>query len=147
MRSLGNRRCQQPANLNLDFKTFLAIFELRFLKKIEEIIKAIESELLILCSRTRFTPQIQKRINQLLVHDIEWNRFLNNVNRNCLLPLVGWALLTDHKEQLPETVRQRLESYAEQQLKRKLLFTRKLLEVVTTLESQNIPSLQFKGFG
>jgi hypothetical protein len=104
---------------------------------------AAELSILFLCARTTRQDQ-DARLRRLLRRDLDWGFLLTQAARHCLQPMVAHHL-SRVADEVPSDVRTALEARRENVLGRNLHHLQGLLQVVETLEDEDIPVLSFKG--
>lgn len=104
-----------------------------------------EIQLIIYCSESVITARQNAQITALLHQPLNWTYILKVASRNGVLSLICWNLLQNFDEHLPSEIKEQLNNHFQYYAQRNMFLTGKLREVVSFLNSKDIPVLSFKG--
>lgn len=104
-----------------------------------------ENQLILGCAQTSIPSPTVDRLSELLTQPLDWEYVIAVSSRNGLLPLLSRNLIQNFREQLPETIHERLSFFYLSNARENLYLSFKLAEVVSLLENNGIPVLSFKG--
>ncbi len=102
-------------------------------------------ELLLLCARTRLTPDQHQRAEQLLAGPVDWSVVLQQAQRHRTWPLLYRHLCGDFKSVVPAGVRERLGAYGRKLALFTLQQTQEMIHLMRAFEGAGIQALPFKG--
>jgi len=104
-----------------------------------------ETELLLLCARTRMGPEQARRIRELLTRGLDWIFFVRDALSHDLLPLAYVHLRAVGGSAVPAGILERLGRYFDEHIRRTGRLTEELVRVRGVLDANSIPALPFKG--
>jgi hypothetical protein len=104
-----------------------------------------EVELLLCLARAHLGPEEGARLEALLQTPINWDDFLKLAERHRLLPLCTRHLNALAGGQVPAASMQAMRGYTERNLRRSLLLTGELHNILRVFGEAGIPALPFKG--
>ena len=103
-----------------------------------------EHELLVCCARTDFDA-VQQRVNCLLQNPLDWSYFVGLARRHGVVSLLYHNIHPAFEAKIPAPVLDNLRHYVQDNARRNLLLTSKLLQILSQFEQQQIPVMPFKG--
>jgi hypothetical protein len=112
---------------------------------LETLAPADEFRLLLLCARTRITPQQRELIRSLARRQLDWEFILGKAYWHALSPLLSRNLHALCADLVPRQVLRQLESHYIASAKRNLALTAELIKVLRILKSGNIIAVPYKG--
>jgi hypothetical protein len=104
-----------------------------------------ESELLVCCSRTNITPKTTDRIKTLLMKEIDWEYLLRTAINHGVMPLLYKNLNANLQDSVPESFFKKLKDYFYTNIKRNILLTEEMFEILNKFEALGISAIPFKG--
>ncbi len=104
-----------------------------------------EDQLILLAARKDLSPDVERRMVQLLQSDLDWERFLNQVLAHRVYPLVYRTLRRCSSDLIPSPILSRLKSETYQNGARNLLYKQELLRLVERFYRDGIPAIPYKG--
>lgn len=104
-----------------------------------------EMRLLLTSARIVLRPIDSERIVGLCRGQLNWQIFLNLVDRHCIAPLVWHSLRTVEKAPIPDFLLVELRQRVEKNVRYALLQTAELLQIAQRFERAGIPWLPLKG--
>lgn len=104
-----------------------------------------ETNLLLLCSRTRLNDAIKQQISYLVKQNIDWEYLISIASQHGLLPLLFNNLNKTCSEAVPENILTDLRNCFQTIVQRNLLLTAELLKILNLLKANQIDALPFKG--
>ncbi len=107
-------------------------------------------QLILHCANTNYHNKANQikhlGFPQLLKDDIDWERFVTDVSRHGLLPLMHQILLElPETDGLPPKIRERLHHNYVQELARTMLLNRKLEKILVRFAEAHLPVIVLKG--
>ena len=102
-----------------------------------------EMRLLLASARKILRPADSERIVELCHGPLDWQTFLNLLDRHYLLPLVWYSLKTCDNIPIPEPIRRSFHRQAEKHVQDALIQTAELLRLVQLFEVAGIPVMPF----
>lgn len=104
-----------------------------------------EKRLLVLCARTRATPEITKEIHRLTEGPIDWEYLLSEAAENSVTPMLEAQLRTAAPDRVPPEQRERLTTACRANTVRSLFLTAELTKILEAFRSQDIQATPYKG--
>jgi hypothetical protein len=104
-----------------------------------------EIELLLCCSRTQLTPEIQDKIKVLVEQEIDWKYLMTLAARHGLMPLLFNGLNTTCPTAIPTEILAGLRSIFQKVAHRNLFLTAQLLKILKIFQANEIDAIPFKG--
>jgi len=104
-----------------------------------------EHEILVLCSRTRLTPDEAQRITQLACGGLDWERLLAGADRHGLSPLLFRHLEAVCLDAAPRGVRETLRASFARTRVRNLFLSGELAGLLNVFRSHELRAVSFKG--
>lgn len=104
-----------------------------------------EARLLVLCSRTRITPDLSAQILELVQREIDWDLLVRMAFDHQVAPLVYRTLESVAPSVVPASVKAELKQQIQVFIQGNLSLTHELIQVVRLLDQHNIPSIPYKG--
>jgi hypothetical protein len=104
-----------------------------------------ERRLLVLCARTRSTPEIAEEIRRLIGGPINWDYLLSEAAENSITPILEAQLRTVAPDRVPPEQRERLTTACRANTVRSLFLTAELIKILEAFRSQDIQVTPYKG--
>jgi len=104
-----------------------------------------EIELLTYCVRNNISPIATDHIRVLLKKDLDWNYLLKKSLRHGVMPLLYKTLNANFQQVVPDHFLNKLKACFYANVKRNILLTEELLEIIDNFESHGISAISFKG--
>lgn len=104
-----------------------------------------EEELMLLCSRTRFSQEVEARVCRILKGPVDWDFVKDSAGRNGIAPLVTWNLLNRFRTEISGEIAREFSDYLSVHTRKNLFLTRKLIELEAMLTGNGVEMLPFKG--
>lgn len=112
-------------------------------KKIKS--KLPECELLLLCARSKVSPQKAERIKEIIKKGISWESLITTARANKVTPLLYWNLTSICPELIPGEYLNFLKNHFYATSKNNLYLTKELCTILDLLEKNKIFVIPFKG--
>ncbi len=104
-----------------------------------------EMRLLLACARTSVSEEDKRRIRILSREPIDWESFLQMVDRHRLIPMVYRTLTACDDHGFPESVHRILHECCHQNIQRVLGYAAELVRLVKLFDSNGLPVMPLKG--
>ncbi len=104
-----------------------------------------EAQLLFASARTTIDSIEAEQIKLLVSQVQDWSFVIEKAQQNCVMPLLCWNILNLCPELVPQEILFELRSFFSTHARRNLSQTAALIELVSLFETNNIPTLPFKG--
>lgn len=104
-----------------------------------------EVELLLACSRTKVSPQLQSKIKELVQQKLDWQLIYDLGSRHQLIPLVYHNLSAICKDAVPAQPLAIMRDIFINKAQRNLFITRELIKIYRLFQQNNIFAIPFKG--
>jgi hypothetical protein len=105
----------------------------------------LEIELLICCTRTQITEEIQRRIEFLVQQEINWEYLIQLASRHQVTSLLYHNLNYICSEAVPSATLNYLRGCFQINTQRNLLITSELIKILKLFQDNNIYAIPFKG--
>ena len=103
-----------------------------------------EHELLVCCAKTDFKP-VEQRVACLLEKSLDWGALVGLASRHGVVSLLYRNLHPTFDDNIPANIRDALKQLVQDNARRNLLLTSKLMQILTRLEEAQIEAMPFKG--
>src|SRR3984885_10714879 len=104
-----------------------------------------EKQLLACCARTKLTPAVANTIREILARPLDWDYVLWEAEENSTTPLLDRHLSAVAPGAAPAAVQEQLKKTCRANTVRCLYLTAELINILSLLQSQNIPAIPYKG--
>ena len=104
-----------------------------------------ELELVLCCARTSMDTEISNRIKELINRGINWSKVIDIATSSRVTPLFYRNLKLIGPGKLPDFVMEQLKKYYSNNLRENLHLFRELQSILRLLETNDIPSICYKG--
>jgi hypothetical protein len=104
-----------------------------------------EQELLVCCARTHFDAAQREQVENLLQNRLDWDCLLRLARRHGVVTLLHRNLCHADQSNVPPSALDNLKQYVQDNARRNLLLTSKLLQVISQFDQHHIPVIPFKG--
>jgi hypothetical protein len=104
-----------------------------------------EKRLLVLCARTRATPENSEAIRRLTEGPIDWDYLLSEAAENSITPILETQLRAGAPDRVPPERRERLTTACRTNTVRNLFLTAELIKILEAFRSQDIQVTPYKG--
>jgi hypothetical protein len=104
-----------------------------------------EKQLLVLCARTRATPEIAEEIYRLTEASVDWDYLLSEAAENSVTPILDAQLRAHASNRVPPEQRERLTAACRANTVRSLFLTAELTKILEAFRSQDIQVTPYKG--
>jgi hypothetical protein len=104
-----------------------------------------EKRLLVLCARTRTTPEVAEEIRRILEGPIDWEYLLSEAAENSITPLLDAQLRASAPDRIPAEQRERLTAACRANTVRCLFLTAELTKILDVFRSRGIQATPYKG--
>lgn len=104
-----------------------------------------EDQLLLCCVNTWKDAKNETKIKSLINSDLDWDYLLELASRHKLLPLLYWQLEHICLDEIPSEFMQNLKEFLKNNASKNLFFMKEVIEVIKTLNEQDIQSVPYKG--
>jgi Uncharacterised nucleotidyltransferase len=104
-----------------------------------------EKQLLVCCARTKLTPAGATAIREILADPLDWDYLLWEAEENSITPLLDRHLAAVAPGAAPTAAQEQLKKTCRANTVRCLYLTAELINILSLLQSQNIPAIPYKG--
>lgn len=104
-----------------------------------------EIKLILACSKGSITEDTRETIAILLKKELNWDYLFRQAERQGLIPLIYYNLKITAPERVPEDILQRMNEIYLISMKRSMIQTRELLQVIQLCSDHEIPVIAYKG--
>ena len=104
-----------------------------------------EYEILLYCAHTRIDQRIKNKIIFLINTDLNWEYLLRISAIHRLTPLLYYNLKSICPEKIPNNIFEELKEYFNVNIRKNLLMTGELINIMKLLKSKNITAIPYKG--
>ncbi len=111
----------------------------------DQVTSRPEHELVVCCSRTQVSEQMNRQIKTLLENDIDWDYLYCFARRHSVLSLLYLQLSTIAPTEVPPEELSRLKDYYQKNAGRNLYLTNELGRILQDFASAGIEAIPYKG--
>lgn len=104
-----------------------------------------EIELLLACSRTQLTPQLERRIEFLVQQNIDWQYLIQLASQHKVTSLIYHNLAATCSDTIPSEIKTYLHHTFQINAQRNLFSTSELIKIYKLFQENNIFVIPFKG--
>jgi len=104
-----------------------------------------EDELLLYCTRTHIDTTILEKVNLLVKKDLEWDYLIEMASKHKLMPLLYYNLQSLCSKKVPVIILNELKNYFYSNIRKNLLLTLELINILNLLKSNGITAIPYKG--
>jgi hypothetical protein len=104
-----------------------------------------EFQLVLLCSRTGISDQVRGQIVDIIKNPLNWPLVLEQARYWRLLPLLYFNLHLICPDQLPQSIRQEMQIFSQNNLIKNLILTDELKKILDLFHENGIDPVPFKG--
>lgn len=109
------------------------------------IINQAEVNLLLYCAHTQVNEEIENNIKNLVKQNLDWEYLVTLAYQHGLVPLLFNNLNKICPKAVPQDILSELERYFQAHVKRNLLMTSELINILNLFQNNNIQAISFKG--
>ncbi len=104
-----------------------------------------EDQLLLYCSHSQVNQELKDNISSLASSDLNWEHIMDMATRHRLRPLLYYNLNSICPEKVPENVLMDLKEFYHDNVRKNLMLTGELVQILNLLDSFEIKVIPYKG--
>ncbi|WP_321422019.1 nucleotidyltransferase family protein [uncultured Methanobacterium sp.] len=104
-----------------------------------------EDQLLLSCARIQMDDENKRKIKNLVKLDLDWDYLLKITSKHKLQQIVYWQLNQICADEVPSEYIQNFKQFLKNNSRKNLFFTKELINIIQSLNVNNIKSIPYKG--